>query len=179
MSINWKDIGGKLAKVGLPILGGAINPALGPVVAGLLGKSEEELVHDIEQGNLSPDQIVILEKYQMDHKVELEKLRQREQERELENIKDSRSMYRINGNTADKIAEKIINENLWMIFGLIAVQIVTMIFVPAKYTTELAIVSNLIGIVIGKLLHERQSVINFFFGSSFGSKLKTVMGGKK
>jgi hypothetical protein len=36
----------------------------------------------------------------------------------------------------------------------------------------IAIVSNFIGIAIGNLFSERQSVVNFFFGSSVGSKLK-------
>jgi hypothetical protein len=36
----------------------------------------------------------------------------------------------------------------------------------------IAIVSNFIGIAMGHLFNERQSVINFFFGSSRGSKLK-------
>jgi len=35
-----------------------------------------------------------------------------------------------------------------------------------------AIVSNFIGITIGQLFNERQAVVNFFFGSSKGSKDK-------
>ena len=36
----------------------------------------------------------------------------------------------------------------------------------------IAIASNIIGVAIGNLFNERQAIINFFFGSSIGSKEK-------
>ena len=114
----------------------------------------------------------MLQKYQMDHKENLEKLRQASEERDLQNIVSARDMYKVQNRTADIIANKIINENLWMIIILVIINALAIVFMPAALQTAVGVISNLIGIVIGKLLTERQAVINFFFGSSFGSKVK-------
>lgn len=73
---------------------------------------------------------------------------------------------------ADKTAESIIKWNLWIIAGLVLANFGAVYVL--KTGPLVAVVSNLIGVVIGHLLQERQSVVAFFFGSSLGSKLKTI-----
>ena len=89
----------------------------------------------------------------------------------LENTKDARSMYKEQNKAADDIAEAIIKYNLIIVFLLVGFQVVAGIWLSDS-AALLATVSNIIGIVIHALLKERQDVINFFFGSSLGSKQK-------
>lgn len=89
-------------------------------------------------------------------------------------IKSARDSYKVHHEQADKVAQSIMAKNLPTIFILVLVNVASVC--GAKYFNMpgevLAIISNLIGIVIGQLLAERQSVVGFFFGSSLGSKMK-------
>ena len=93
---------------------------------------------------------------------------------QADEMKDARGAYKVHHEQADKVAESIMSKNLITIFVLVLVNIASI--AVAKYFNLpgeiLAIISNLIGIVIGQLLSERQSVVGFFFGSSLGSKMK-------
>ena len=93
----------------------------------------------------------------------------------LDNTKDARKMYENENTIADQIANSIIKINLFIVFCLVGFQVVAVIWLSDQ-AALLATVSNIIGIVIHALLKERQDVINFFFGSSLGSKLKTKLG---
>lgn len=88
-------------------------------------------------------------------------------------FKEAHETYRINHNMADKIAESVIKWNLPTIFVLVVINIV-IVDVFKDNAPLMAIASNIIGIAIGKLFTERQAVINFFFGSSIGSKDKDI-----
>lgn len=89
------------------------------------------------------------------------------------NRKMSHETYRVKSDTADKVADQIIKWNLPVIAVLVLVNLL-LIHALKDEATLIAIASNIIGVVIGKLLGERQSIINFFFGSSIGSKEKDV-----
>jgi hypothetical protein len=90
----------------------------------------------------------------------------------LEDTQNAREMYQNTGHKmADSIAEKVIKINLPVIFCLIVANVAAVWLLQGKGEI-IAIVSNFIGIAIGHLFNERQSVINFFFGSSQGSKNK-------
>lgn len=93
----------------------------------------------------------------------------------LEDIKDARDMYTDTGHKmADQIAGKVINQNLPIIFSLIIINVLSVWLLKGQGEI-IAIVSNFIGIAIGHLFNERQSIINFFFGSSRGSKDKSKL----
>lgn len=102
----------------------------------------------------------------MADKTVLERLDEQSRERATE-------QYKVNNKQADKIAERVTKYNLLYVAFLVVVNIAAV-----KYFEEdgplIAVVSNLIGIVIGRLLEERQAIISFFYGSSHGSKLKTI-----
>ena len=72
---------------------------------------------------------------------------------------------------ADEIAKKVISWNLWVVFLAIAVEIATVVLIDDKVL--IAVISGAIGGFTTALLQERQQVINFFFGSSLGSKNKS------
>ena len=90
---------------------------------------------------------------------------------DIQDLKDARSMYK-SGKTqmADKIADRVINFNLWVVLFSIIIEILSVIYINDKVL--IAIISGAIGGVTTALLQERQQVINFFFGSSIGSKEK-------
>lgn len=71
---------------------------------------------------------------------------------------------------ADSIADNVIKRNLIFVAVLIVVQVLVVMYVEDKVL--IAVISGAIGSVTTALLQERQQVINFFFGSSKGSKSK-------
>lgn len=88
----------------------------------------------------------------------------------LADVKDARDMYENTGHKkADEIASQVINYNLWIILGLVAIMTLVIMYVEG---TVSAVISGLIGTAIGNLFQERNTVIGFFFGSSQGSKDK-------
>ena len=94
-------------------------------------------------------------------------------ELEYADIAGARLMYtKTDHKTADEIATNIIKKNLPLIIGLVLINILS-VWLLKDQGELIAIISNFIGITIGYLFSERQQVINFFFGSSIGSKDKT------
>lgn len=84
--------------------------------------------------------------------------------------KDARDMYRgTDHEMADSIAGKIINWNLWILLALVAIQVLVIMFVEGQVA---AVVTGVVGTITGALINERNTVVNFFFGSSKGSKDK-------
>lgn len=69
-----------------------------------------------------------------------------------------------------EIARRVIKYNLWVVLLALAVEVACVIFMDEK--SLIAIISAAIGAIIQALLQERQQVINFFYGSSMGSKTK-------
>tara|TARA_R110002095_G_scaffold193603_1_gene171895 strand:+ start:28533 stop:29033 length:501 start_codon:yes stop_codon:yes gene_type:complete len=82
----------------------------------------------------------------------------------------ARQMYKVENVMADQIAKRVISWNLWVVFLAIAVEIIAVMYIDDKVL--IAVISGAIGSFTTALLQERQQVINFFFGSSQGSKDK-------
>lgn len=95
-----------------------------------------------------------------------------QEQMQLENTKSARDMYKVNPEQASKVADSIMKYNLVIVFLLVIINVLAVIHLKDD-AAILAIVSNFIGIVMMALIQERQSVVNFFFGSSMGSKNKT------
>lgn len=79
--------------------------------------------------------------------------------------------YRENSSMADQIAKQIITRNL-LIIGLLVAMNIALVYYMQDHANLIAIASNIIGVAIGNLFNERQAIVNFFFGSSIGSKQK-------
>jgi len=91
---------------------------------------------------------------------------------DLENTKSARDMYKVSPEQAGKVADNIMRYNLVIVFLLVIINILAIRELKDD-TVVLALISNFIGLVLGALLNERQAVVNFFFGSSMGSKNKS------
>ena len=83
----------------------------------------------------------------------------------------ARDMYQsTDHDMADKIADRVITYNLWVVLFAVVIEIIAVIYIDDKVL--IAIISGAIGSITTALLQERQQVIGFFFGSSKGSKDK-------
>jgi hypothetical protein len=90
---------------------------------------------------------------------------------EMNDIASARDMYKTTDHEmADYVATRVINWNIWAVIGAVIIEIFTVIYLEDKVL--IAIISGAIGGITTALLQERQQVINFFFGSSQGSKDK-------
>ena len=86
----------------------------------------------------------------------------------VENTKDARSMYRFTGHAQTDIeSQMIMNLNVLYIILLVIIECLCVYYLKDKGEI-LAIATGVISAVITSLLNERQTVVNFRFGSSQG-----------
>ena len=107
---------------------------------------------------------------EMEIKLELERVELEEFKAVLEDKQSARGMYVAKNAMADKVARQVINWNLPAIALLVVIEVLCVIYMDDK--TLIAIISSAIGSVLTALINERLTVIQFFFGSSMGSKEK-------
>lgn len=87
----------------------------------------------------------------------------------LENTNAARGIYGKSKEMADSLANRIMTWNLPVMGLLVIANIGCIMWLES---TLLAVVSNVIGGLLSQLSNERTTVVNFFFGSSTGSKDK-------
>lgn len=98
-------------------------------------------------------------------RLEVLKLQQARDQLYLNDRQNARETYVKQSGTADLIATGIMNRSLLLIITLVAANFGAL-YLLGDRAELVALISNLIGVVIGALLNERNSVISFFFGSS-------------
>lgn len=106
----------------------------------------------------------------MEHDTILERLDEQSRTRAGE-------QYKSNHVQADKLADGIMTYNLIIIGVLAVINVLAVYFMTTNNVDNpalVAIISNLVGTIIGNLIAERQQVVSFYFGSSLGSKLKNM-----
>jgi hypothetical protein len=92
-------------------------------------------------------------------------------EMDLKDMASARDMYKSTDHeVADFVAKRVINFNLWVVLGALIIEVISVIHIEDKIL--IAIISGAVGSLTTALLQERQQIINFFFGSSMGSKKK-------
>ena len=138
-----------------------ISETVGKVAEAVTGKSGQDAVNAIEQDPALAYRFKLAVMADS-HVVE---------QMNLDNTKSARDMYKVHPDQAAKIANNIMKYNLIIVFLLVIINVGAVTFLKDD-AAVLAIVSNFIGIVLHALLNERQSVVNFFYGSSMGSKNK-------
>tara|TARA_R110000772_G_C13081561_1_gene417528 strand:+ start:74 stop:580 length:507 start_codon:yes stop_codon:yes gene_type:complete len=95
-------------------------------------------------------------------------------ELEYKDVANARDTYKeTDHKVADFVAKKVINYNLWVVIAAILVEVLAVVYIDDKVL--IAIISGAVGGLVTALLQERQQIINFFFGSSMGSKNKQVL----
>ena len=139
-----------------------ISETVGKIAETVTGKAGHEAVLSIEQDPALAHQFKLA--VMADNHVN--------EQMHLDNTKSARDMYKVNPEQASKVANNIMKHNLIIVFLLVLINVASVVGLK-DHAAVLAIVSNFIGIVMMALLSERQAVVNFFFGSSMGSKNKT------
>ena len=95
---------------------------------------------------------------------------QSEMEMYYADLQNARDMYKETDHTqADKIADNVIKYNLIIVLVMVVIQVLVIMYIEGQVA---AVITGVVGTVTGALLQERNTVINFFFGSSSGSKDK-------
>jgi len=85
-------------------------------------------------------------------------------------LASARDMYKSTDHSqADKIADNVMKFNLIIIVIMVAIQVLVIMYVEGQIA---AVITGVVGTITGALLAERSAVVNFFFGSSQGSKDK-------
>lgn len=178
--MNWDSVKNFIGDAA-PIVGGLLAPATGGIsvaVGGLIAKTlgvEEKPEAVMEALQTNPEALLKIKELEKDERIaELQAEMQTKQmyadseKGNIQTIVNAQDMYKVKNEQSDKIADSIFRYNLW----LIGVAVVAAICVPMyiKDVAAIAVVSNITGMVIKTLFDERSTVINFFFGSSMGSR---------
>ena len=167
--MKWKDIS-KVIGSAAPIVGGLIGgPAgagIGTAISQILGvaNTPDAVVNALKT---DPDALVKLKQYEIDHKYDLQKLQLEAVKADLADVQDAR-----NRQNQHEIATGKSDVNLYVLawtivagfFGLIAIMMY--VAIPAES-------NNIIYMLFGTLAAGFGSVMQYFFGSSKGSKDKT------
>lgn len=165
MAFDWKNVVRSIA----PVLGTAIGgPYGGAAVSALsnalLGKpeaSEEELSQAIEKA--SPEQLVALRKADNDFKVRMKELGIREEELAFQDIAGARKLFEIN------IWPQIILSAFYTVGYFIV--LILLMTKTINLTSDMQPTFN---IILGVLTAAIPMILQFWFGSSNGSKDKTA-----
>jgi hypothetical protein len=134
-------------------LTGNIGGAIGDLMTGLSGSASPEAESLLNE----------LKMRQMEFEKEMYAL-------EVEDRKSARDMY-VNAehSQANKIADNVMRFNLIVICAMVCIQVLVIMYIDGQIA---AVITGIVGTITGALINERNTVVNFFFGSSQGSKDK-------
>lgn len=172
--MDWKKLGSNIAKAAPLIgtaLGGPAGGAVGAMVASFLGVENTPEAIEAKLQN-DPQALLRLKELELENERDLRAMVLEIGRQEVEKYKSAHETYRTDHQQADRIAEQVIKFNLPVIALLVCANI-GILHTFRDDATLIAIASNVIGVAIGHLFNERQAIVNFFFGSSLGSKQKS------
>jgi hypothetical protein len=180
--MDWKKVGAKLAEVGLPLLGTLLGPVgtaggglAGNLIASVLGKDPESITPgDMIEAIQNPEILVKLKQIESDNEIELKRLALRAEEIRLADVADARKMHTDTTKATGKRDANIYVLSYLFIIGFFVVMIVILYFAFTGKGFD-AMPTNavlLVGILITALTARLESITQFFFGSSQGSKEK-------
>lgn len=163
-----------LAEKGLNLLSNAVDKGSDKAIELISEKTGIDLTSKQE---LSTEDMRVLKQFEKEHELELLRLRfesTKEDNRSRETFySEAHKTYREKNQQADEISSHIIKYNLPIIAILVIVNVLIVYYMQDN-ATLIAIVSNIIGVAIANLFSERNTIVNFFFGSSIGSKEKDM-----
>lgn len=150
-------------------------------LGGTLGEKTAKKIADIAMaatGTTTPQDAAQIVKQNADFAIEIRReLMKNEHEltlAALADVQNAREMYKVQHDTADDIANWVITQNHLAVMLLIVANGLVLVYVKDQVLAVAA--GNLIGGSIAALWQERQQILNFYFGSSLGSKIKDVLG---
>ena len=158
--MDWKGLVGKVAPILGTALGGPFGGMAGKFLADKLGVPEEDLPETIE--NASPDVMLQIKSLDADFKVKMKELGLKEKELEAEDRANARNLA--------------IQTTIWPQVILSVVYTVAYAAVLWAYISgNVQVPENAqaqFSIVLGVLTAAQAQILNFWFGSSSGSKEK-------
>jgi len=176
-----------LAERGLDLLSGIFRGAMdqgAEKVAEMIKENVGIDIHDVAENKITEEQWVKLKEFELAHQEQLLKFRQSIDAHALEteklrvqDVKDARETQRARDSSEDPFIRRFTYYYAYMITGLTFLFIFVAIFIPVflKDGTKLPVESwQVINTVLGFLLGVSLSaIIQFYFGSSKGSKEKS------
>lgn len=175
--LNWKELGKKLLSSGVPLLGtlvggpaGAAIGSAGALIASVLGEdTASNPAAMIAMLNSKPELVVELQKLEIQHKETLQQLVLQSEQMHINDVQDARDRETKQTQTTGKR-----DTNLYLLAWTVVLGFLATIVVLAMI--EKPFVNNQAGLLlVGALAAGFGSVLNYFFGSSDGSKAKTAM----
>jgi hypothetical protein len=169
--MNFKDIAGKLIGNGLPVignlLGGSLGEKAGEIAASVLGC--EPTPEAIDQAIQDPEKLIQLKKYEMDHKVELEKLQLQEAGIYIKDVQNARQReVNITQATGKRDIHMVI-----LAWVIVSGFFVLLGFLAFKGIPEIN--RDLMNLAVGALLGCFSTVVGYYFGSSKSSSDKNAI----
>ncbi len=163
--MNFKKILSTVAPFLGALVGGPFGAAAGKVVGQLLLGNENASEADIEKalGLATPEQLVELRRVDADYKIKMAELGIDEKKIAALDRESARQREMV---TKDKIPAILALLLTFGFFGILA----TMMLYPMQAGT-----TGVIDVMLGSLGTAWISVITYYFGSSYGSSIKTQM----
>ena len=187
-NFDWRSIVSVLAPTLGTAFGGPLGGAAGKLVAAaVLGKEDanDKELADVFSKGLSPDAVIALKKADHDFDlqmkamdIDLVKISAETEKAYLGDIQNARKAHSDNNNvfrlgiTILGIFAGIMGAVLWASFQVLTGGIII------RDIGTVAMVSGLIGTVVGYVASNAQQVVNYFYGSSKGSSDKTESMGR-
>lgn len=173
---------GDAAPVVGTMLGGPAGAAVGGLVAKALGvdntpeaieemlKSNPEALVKIRELETSKELAILESQYK--NKVEDNRAAEHGIDLVVQDKQNARAAANTLGPVQTQIANKVYNQSSWGIPLLLAMNVLLIVFGPTLHLDVTAIVAigNLIGIALSNQYRERQSILEYLFGSSIVDK---------
>lgn len=166
------------------MLGGPAGTAVGGLVAKALGvdntpeaieealKNNPEALVKIKEIEASRELAQLENQYK--NKVEDNRAAEHEVDLVVQDKQNARAAASVLGPVQTEIANKVYNQSSWGIPLLLAMNVLLIVFGPMLHldTTAVVAIGNLIGIALSNQYRERQSILEYLFGSSITKKDK-------
>jgi len=162
----------------IPILAKGLDLVANAAMAKGKNWVKEKTGVDLDQPQLTSEDFVKLQNYQMEHEEELIKLKQEDNKLDaelakayLEDLQSAREMQGKALTQEDKFSKRFLYyfAMAWSIFGATYIAFITFGTIPSD---NVRFADTVLGFLLGTLIAQ---IFNFFFGSSKGSQNKDAM----
>lgn len=171
---DWKKLGKTLASKGLPLLGslvggpaGAALNSAGALIGSVIGGNADDPVAMLQALNAKPELIVELKRVELENEASLQRLAIQQEELYLKDVQNARGReVSLTATTGKRDINLYILA--WIVVAGFLGAIVILAFADNPFSNNQAAL-----LLLGSLAAGFGSVLNYFFGSSQGSKEKT------
>lgn len=169
--MDWKKALGTIAPMIGTALGGPFGGLAGTVLGSILGvddpTDDEMLANATKQALADPNKVMQLKEAELAFKAKMKELDIREADLDIENTKSARLMQIETGSYIPGLLALLVTAGFFGLLGILCWRVI-----PTDN-------EEVLYVMVGSLGTAWVAVVNFYFGSSHGSKLKTEIMGKK